>query len=135
MKVAVATKMSNRELAKKNSSSGPRSRASLRNGLSFCGSVVMATLSWTAWCSAARPRTQSGIQPDDGAGEIVGREWRQILDALADADEVHRHGEFLGDGDENAAAGGAVELGHDQAGDADRFAENVHLGERVLPDS
>src|ERR1700689_3546571 len=105
MNVAVATKMSKRELAKKNSSSGPRSRPSLRNGLSFCGSVVMR-----AWCSAARPRPQSGFEPDDGAGEIVGGEWRQIVDTLTDADEVHRHGEFLGDGDQNAAPGGAVEL-------------------------
>ena len=47
---------------------------------------------------------------------------------------MHRHLEFLRDGDQNAAARGAVELGHGEAGDADDFAENLDLGQRVLAD-
>src|SRR3712207_8234336 len=35
------------------------------------------------------------LQPRDGAGEIPGRERREVIDALPDTDEVHRHGEFL----------------------------------------
>src|SRR6476646_5185203 len=43
MNVAVATKMPYLELAKKNSASGPRSKASLRNGLS-CGFAVWVSV-------------------------------------------------------------------------------------------
>src|SRR5580704_16469175 len=129
MKVAVATKMSKRELAKKNSTSGPRSRASLRIGLSW-GLGVMSGV-----CVARRaPFHNSRFEPDQGAGKFVRRERRQIVDALADADEMYRHFKLLGDGDQNAAAGGAVELGHDEAGDADELAENLDLRQRVLAD-
>ena len=48
---------------------------------------------------------------------------------LADADEMDRQAELRGDGDEDAAAGGAVELGHDQAGDAGALAEDLDLVE------
>jgi hypothetical protein len=34
---------------------------------------------------------------------------------------VDRQAVFLGDGDQDAAARGAVELGHDEAGDAGRL--------------
>src|ERR1035441_5106120 len=40
----------------------------------------------------------------------------------------------IGNGDENAATRGAVELGHDQAGDAGDLAENLDLVERILAD-
>src|SRR5580693_3859640 len=129
MNVAVATKMSKCELAKKNSTSGPRSRASLRIGLSW-GFGVMSGV-----CVARRALFHnSRFKPDQGTGEVVRRERRQIVDALAEADEMHRHFEPLRDGDQNAAAGGAVELGHDEAGDADDFAENLDLRQRVLAD-
>ena len=74
------------------------------------------------------------IEPGDGAGEIARRKRRQIVDALADADEVHRNLEFRRQRDQDAAARGAVELGHDEAGDAGDFLENLDLRQRVLPD-
>src|ERR1700758_1134802 len=94
MKVAVAVKMPKRELAKKNNSSGPRSSASLRYRLGCRGLAVICGVV----CSATRRRTQSGIQPDQGAAEIVRRERCQIVNAFAQADEMHRHFELLGDG-------------------------------------
>ncbi len=46
---------------------------------------------------------------------------------------MHREGACLADdGDQDAAAGRAVELGHDEAGDPGALAENVDLRERVL---
>ena len=41
---------------------------------------------------------------------------------------------LLGDRDQDAAARGAVELGHDQPGDARDLAEYLDLRQRVLPD-
>ena len=40
----------------------------------------------------------------------------------------------FGDGDQNAALGRAVELGHHQAGDAGGVAEGFDLSQRVLAD-
>ena len=77
---------------------------------------------------------QIRIRAGDGAGKIARRERRQIVDALADADEVHRHGELRRDRDENAAARGAVELGHGEAGDAHGLAEDIDLRQRILAD-
>ena len=42
-------------------------------------------------------------------------------------------GLLLGDGADHAALGRAVELGEDQAGEAERVVEGLHLRERVLP--
>ena len=47
---------------------------------------------------------------------------------------VDRDAVFLGQRHQHAALGGAVELGHDDAGDADHLAEDLGLGVRVLPD-
>ncbi len=47
---------------------------------------------------------------------------------------MHRQAELGRDRHQNAAARGAVELGHHQAGDARGLAENLDLAERVLPD-
>ena len=47
---------------------------------------------------------------------------------------MHRQAELLGDRHQDAAARGAVELGHDEAGDAGDLAEDLDLAERVLPD-
>ena len=47
---------------------------------------------------------------------------------------MHRQLELVGDGHQDAAARGAVELGHHQAGDAGGLAEDLDLVERVLPD-
>ena len=68
-------------------------------------------------------------EPRQRPGEILGVERLEIVDLLADADEMHRQAVFRGDGDENAAAGGAVELGHDEAGDPGAPAEDLDLVE------
>ena len=47
---------------------------------------------------------------------------------------MDRDAVFLGERDQHTALGGAVELGHHDAGDADDLAENLGLGVRVLPD-
>ena len=68
----------------------------------------------------------------DRAGEIGRRERLEIVDAFADADEMHRQAEFPGDRDEDAAARRAVELGHHQPGDAGSLAEDFDLIKGVL---
>src|ERR1700691_5251242 len=93
--VAVAVKIPKRELAKKNRTSGPKSRAIFTIG--FSGGF---TLSVMPISSAAAPRIQSRSCSGDGAGEVTRRKWRQIVDSLADTDKMHRHAELAGDGDE-----------------------------------
>src|ERR1039458_7020557 len=120
MKAPVAAKMPNFELAAKNSTSGPMSSTSLRMGLScFLSAIIIFN---------------SRIQPNYGAREIARGERAEILDALTDADEMHRQAEAGGDRHQDAAARGAVELGHDQSRDARDLAEDVDLAERVLAD-
>ena len=84
-------------------------------------------------CWRTRPLV-IGSSPAMASSEIARRERFEIVDAFADADEMHGQREFLCDRDQNAAARGAVELGHDEAGDAGDAAENLDLAERVLAD-
>src|SRR4051794_19339951 len=72
------------------------------------------------------------LQPDQRSRKIPGIERLEVVDGLADADVMDRQAIARGDGDQDAAAGGAVELGHDQAGDAGALAEYVDLVEGVL---
>ena len=51
---------------------------------------------------------------------------------LANADRVDRQAEFFGCRHEHAAARGAIELGHDEAGDARGLAEHLDLRQCVL---
>src|SRR5580765_6541719 len=76
--------------------------------------------------------SKASLESRERAAEIPGRERRQIVDALANADEMDRQFEFLGNGNQDAAARGAVELGHDEAGDAGDLAEHLDLRQRVL---
>src|SRR6187551_2753934 len=110
-------------LVPKNTSSGPSSMASLSpdSGFSVCTRGAAS-----GCCGIAR------VQTGDGAGKLLGIESLQVVDALADPDGIHRQSEALGDGDENAAARSAVELGDDEAGDAGDLLEDLHLVERVL---
>src|SRR6202034_4245550 len=105
-----------------------RSSASLRSGLSWGFAVMRGGV-----CSLDRWPAQSGTEPGDGAGEVARRKRRKIVDAFTDTDEVHGNGEFCSNGDQNAAARGAVELGHHQPGNADGFLENIDLQQGVLP--
>ena len=64
------------------------------------------------------------------AREVVGVERAQVLELLADADQLDRDAELVGDRQRDAALGRAVELGQDDAGDADRLAEQLAPGAR-----
>src|SRR6056297_1881612 len=68
----------------------------------------------------------------DRLREIARGKRIEIVDALADADIMHRQGELVGQRHEDAAARRAVELGHDEAGYAGGLAEDLDLRERVL---
>ncbi|MNL90222.1 hypothetical protein D3C87_2211080 [compost metagenome] len=45
---------------------------------------------------------------------------------------MHRQAKFPGDGNQDAAARRAVELGHDEASDAGAFSKNFDLLEGIL---
>src|ERR1700719_3753832 len=92
MNTPVPTKMSQRALAAKNKTSGPSSSASFGNGLS-CGFSFIGI-------------RFSSLQSRDGAGEITRGERLQVVNAFADADEMHRQAESRRDGDQNAPACG-----------------------------
>ena len=63
----------------------------------------------------------------------MGVEGLQSLDRFAHADGMDGQGEFFSDGDENAAARGAVQLGHDDAGHPGDVAKRLRLENSVLP--
>src|SRR4029077_8168656 len=115
-------------LATKNTSNGPSSMASLVASAApdsaFCGRAEGAA---SGSCGIAR------VQTGDGAGKILGVEGLQIVDAFADADAANRQAEALGDGRENAAARGAVELGHHQVRHPCDLLKDLHLVQRILP--
>ena len=50
-----------------------------------------------------------------------GVEGNHVVNLFAGADEANRQAQFARDGDDDAALGGAVELGEDDAGDARRW--------------
>src|SRR5438067_162481 len=122
--------MPKRELAAKNISSGPRSSTSLRAGLSW-GLLAM-------WRDVARSRGFV-IADDGGHGsvkrlrlksgysprEILRRERRQIVDAFADPDEMHRQSVLGRDGGQDPAPRRAVELGHGEPGDTGDLVKHL----------
>ena len=75
----------------------------------------------------------AGLGFEQGGDELVGVEGAQVVDALADADVADRQLQPFGDGEQDAALGGAVELGDDDAGEAHRLVELHGLVEGVLP--
>src|SRR5690349_11650269 len=112
MKAPVATNRLNFALATKNTSSGPSSVASLNIG---CG-WFLSMLTFNS-C--------------DRVGEIARGERREIVDAFADANEVHRQLEFLRQRHQDAAARGAVELRHHQPGDPSGTMKCLDLRQRI----
>jgi len=68
-------------------------------------------------------------------GVGLGVEGDEVVDLFAGADEADGQAEFAGDGDDDAAFGGAVELGEDDAGHADGRGELASLSETVLAGS
>src|SRR3954452_18070928 len=76
----------------------------------------------------ARPSPSGGSPPptsnlEQRAGEVVGVEGAQILEALADPDQLHGHAELLGDGQRDPALRSAVELGEHDPVHVNRLAE------------
>src|SRR3569623_253952 len=69
---------------------------------------------------------------EQGLDEIAGIEGPQVIDAFADADETDRQLHLLGNCEDDAALGGAVELGEDEAGETYRLVELARLIERIL---
>src|SRR4029450_11088652 len=67
-----------------------------------------------------------------GVDEGVGVKGGEVVGALAEADQLDGDAEVALDGDDDAALGGAVELGQDDPGDADGVGELAGLGEAVL---
>src|SRR3954453_17452522 len=66
------------------------------------------------------------------AGEVVGVERTQIVELLADADELHRDAQFAGDGEGDPALRGAVELRQHDAVDGHDLGEELGLPQAVL---
>ena len=64
--------------------------------------------------------------------KLFRRELQQVGHFFADADEADGQVEFAGDGDGDAAFGGAVELGEHDAGDAGGLRELARLLQAVL---
>ena len=65
-------------------------------------------------------------------GKTLGIESLKIFDLLADADILYRDAKLLLNADNDAAFGGAVELGKDNAGNIGRFFEYARLLQAVL---
>src|SRR6476646_1871546 len=155
MKAPVATNRLNLAFATKNTSSGPSSVASLNIG---CGWVLSIGLSIKPVFAAilrdgasrllrmrtsrmsphpeerapARVSKDELLDTCDRVGKIPRGERREILDAFADADEVHRQFEFLRQRHQDAAARGAVELRHHEAGDASGTMKCLDLRQCIL---
>jgi hypothetical protein len=70
-----------------------------------------------------------GRSVEDCGDEGLRVEGCQVVRALSEADQLDRHAELALDGDDDAALGGAVELGEHDAGDVD------DLGRRPRPDA
>ena len=63
----------------------------------------------------------------------VGRVERpQVVELLADPDQLDRDAQLVGDRERDPALGGAVELGQDEAADRDRLGEQAGLAKTVL---
>ena len=63
------------------------------------------------------------LSAEERFDEFIRVEFCDVLGLFAQADEFHRDVELFLDGDDDAAAGGAVELGEHDAGDVDGFAK------------
>src|ERR1700722_8322616 len=133
MNAPVATNRWNLALAIKNTTSGPSSVASLNSG---CG-VALSITYVTCYCRH-RPPTRGARQenlrfdPCDRLREIPCGERREIVDALADTDETHRQFVFFSERHQDAAARGAVEFCHHEAGDPCGTMKRLDLRQRIL---
>src|SRR5678810_1448083 len=68
----------------------------------------------------------------EGVHEAFGVEGGEVVDGFAHTDVDHGELEGLGDGEDDAAFGGRVELGEDDAVGLHAFGEFLRLHERCL---
>src|ERR1700738_4914299 len=134
MKAPVATNKWNLAFAIKNTSSGPSSVASLNSGCGWVLSIFSLYLFGHDLIRKPVPtfRDHALFNSCNRLREIARGERREIVDAFADADEVHRQFEFLRQGHQDAAARGAVELGHDEPRDPSGTMKRLDLRQRIL---
>src|ERR1700722_2112185 len=133
MNAPVATNRWNLALATKKTTSGPSSVASLNSGCGVALSIVYhLLLPSSSAMSAARQEENLRLDPCDCLREITCGERREIVDALADTDEMHRQFVFLGERHQDAAARGAVEFCHHEAGDPCGTMKRLDLRQRIL---
>src|SRR5690606_13244571 len=89
---------------------------------------------WRTGGSGGMSVIGSVLESDQQAREGPGVERLQVLDALADPDQLDRGVRGLGHRHQHAAAGGAVQLGHHQARDIGGAAEDLFLLQRIAAD-
>src|SRR5579863_4543221 len=136
--------------------SGPSSVSSLNSGCGWVLSIIgplafvvlilrdgASRLLWMrASClspssrGAAKPRLDGWclLYPRDRLCKIPRGESCEIVDALADPDEVYRQPVLFRQRHQDAAPRGTVELCHDKASDASRTVKCLDLGQRILSD-
>src|SRR5439155_17305529 len=78
------------------------------------------------------PRS-SALLLEQRVDELVGVERDEVVDRLAEADQLDRYAQVGLDRERDAALGGAVELGQHDATDLDGLGELLGLYEAVLP--
>ena len=101
-------------------------RCSLRASSSACF--------WSNVLLGALDERQHVAHAQDAAGQPVGVERLERVGLLAGAQELDRQPGHRADRQRRAAAGVAVDLGQDQAGDRRRLGERLGDGDRLLAD-
>src|SRR5580692_1854994 len=81
--------------------------------------------------SAGHDKRNLCVYPCDRVGKVARGERREVIDALADADKVHRQFVFLRQRHQDAAARGAVQFCHHETADASGTMKCLDLRERV----
>src|SRR2546423_13159946 len=99
---------------------------------------LSVSISPTASTTAARIQTVQlmgapSLPPNQSAGEVTGVERPEVLECLADPDQLHRYPELSGDCQRDAALGRPVELGQHDSRHRHRLVEHARLAHPVLP--
>src|SRR5664280_3114674 len=98
--------------------------------------VNSRTVRRSVWIGKAMPAAPGRLvlfpAAEDGAREEVGLEGAQVLELLPHADEFDGDAERLVDGNDDAALGGAVQLGEHDTADVHGLLELPCLAQAVL---
>jgi len=86
------------------------------------------------WAGRSAGRGTGASVAQQGIHKVPYREGAQIVDAFPHADKADGLGALAGNGGDDPALGGAVQLGQHQAGDVERLIEGFHLSQGVLAD-